>query len=156
MKMDNYCMEQQEDKKKQHKKSIVIYSAIVLFTIIINVPIFTFITNEFVGNLTFYLNQYLKLYPIKPVIFPPILKIFSMCLIVNLFLLLVIEFVVVCLFRKRLNKFFKIDNLFTLKKFAWLVVIIISVQLIISCWMWQIDPQHGDFYPIEEELIEDE
>jgi len=123
--------------KKNHRiKSIGISFAIAIFTLIVNIPIFIFITNDLVKNIEFYLNHYFQLYPIKPVIFPPLGKIFSICLIVNICLLLIIEFAIICLFHKQLNKFFKIENLFTIKKFIVLGIIIVAMQMIISYWLW--------------------
>jgi hypothetical protein len=120
--------------ENQKFKSVGIYLSVIIFTFIVNVIILLFSFN-FVDNTLNHLN-YLKLYTIKPVIFPPLGKIFSMCFILNLLLLLIIEFVIIYLFRKRLNNFFKIDNLFTIKKFLLLAVIIIGVQMILSCWLW--------------------
>ena len=148
----SYIMERQ-NKKYQLRKSIMIYFVIVILTIIINIPVFIFATNDFIGNFTGSLNHYLRLCAIRPVIFPPIEKILSMCLMVNLFLLLIIEFVVVCLFHRRLNRFFRINNLFTVKKFFLLAIIIVGVQMIFSLWLWQEDSQSIDFYPVEDKIM---
>ena len=125
-----------QNKKIRKIKNMVIYFIITLFTLIVNILLFTFITTDFIGNIEIFLNRYLKLYVVKPVVVPPLGKIFSTCLMLNLLLLLIIEFVFICLFHKRMNKFSKIDNLFTIKKFLLFAVIVIGVQMLFSLWLW--------------------
>jgi len=146
-----------EERNKINKNGLAIYSVIVLqLTIITNYYTLIYITNEFTGNITFYLNQYIILYTIRPVVFPPLLKFLSMFLMVNLFFLLIVEFGLIWLLHKRLNRFFRIEKLFTAKKITLLASVIIYIQLIISCWLWQIDSQNGNIYPMEEEFILDD
>ena len=129
-------MEILENKKRQCKKNIGIYLAIIIFTIIVNIPVLLFVSFDIIANITHYIvSNYLKFWIIKPEVFP-IGKILSQCLMINIFLLLIIEFVIVWLFYKQLNKIFKIDNLFTMKKFIWLAIITIGIQFIISCIFW--------------------
>ena len=124
-----------QGKKSQKIKSIVIYSAITILTIVINIPVLI-VTIEFVGNITAYLDNIFRIYPRYPAIFPHLWKLYSMLLMVNIFLLLMIEFVIVCLFRRRLNKFFKIDNLFTIKKILIFAITVVVVQFFFSLWLW--------------------
>ena len=117
-------------------KSVIVYLSTIIFTLIIN-SISLFVTIGFIESILHYFH-YFKLYTPKPVVFPPFGEIFSMDLMANLLLLLIIEFVVVCLLRKKLNTFFKIDNLFTIKKFIILALIIIGLQMTFSLYLWNI------------------
>ena len=135
MKTD-YCFMERQNKNKQKRISIATYFTVTLFTLIMNFLLLIFITKDFISNFEFYINQYLKLYTIKPVIFPPLGKFAAISLFINLFFLLVVEFLILLLFRKQLNRLIKIDNLFTVKKITLLIIIMIIVQVIISCWLW--------------------
>ena len=148
-----------ETENKKRIKSTSIYFAIIIFTIIVNIPIFLFVAMCFVGDLSNYLSDNVSfLYIRKPIFLwgGGIIRVLSINFMVNIILLLIVVLGAIWLFRKRLNKFFKTNDLFTIKKIGWLAVIVISVQLIISCWMWQIDPQYGEIHPAENELIVDE
>jgi hypothetical protein len=137
--------------KKQRIKSIIIYFTIAIFTIFVNFFIFLFATKYIIVDFTDYLSS---LYYGEYIRFG-IFKGLAVNLMFSIFLLLIVECVIVKLFYKRLNRFFKIENLFTIKKFIWIAIIIITMQTIISCWLWQ----NGGFlrvaHPVEDkEMIE--
>jgi hypothetical protein len=112
---------------KQNKlKSILIYSCVAIFTILINIPLFLNVT----GYLILGVKNYF--FPPKPVIFPNLTKLLFIDFMCNLILILILEFIVVLLFNKQLNKLFRIYNLFTIKKFLLLSVIIIIIQIILN------------------------
>jgi hypothetical protein len=134
--MEN-CIKEAQGRKNKHMKKILIYFAVVSLTIIVNIFTLLFVSFEFIANITHYLSNYLNFLIIEPNIFP-VKKILSQCFMLNIFLLLAIEFVVVLLFNKRLNIFLKIDNLFTIKKFFVLATIIIGLQAILSLLLWYI------------------
>jgi hypothetical protein len=139
--MENYrkdpFLKKERNKKNKRIKSIGIYFTVIVFTVITNIPIFLYVTWRLTTDVTNYLSANISfLYVKKPIIFfEGLFKLLAIDFMLNLFLLLVIEFVVVCLFRKRLNKFFKIDNLFTIKKILLLAIAILVVQFIFSCWL---------------------
>jgi hypothetical protein len=109
---------------------------------------FTYATWYLLTDISNYLSANIPfLYVEKPIIFTGILKMISIDLMLNMFLLLIIEFVIICLFHKRLNKLFKIDKLFTLKKFFVLAIVILTLQFILSFWMWYNDD--GPVYHFE-------
>jgi hypothetical protein len=139
-KMENYIKEVSENKKKNNKylKSIGIYLIIVIFTIIINIFMYSYVSCYFIVDIGDYLSKNIPfLYIKRPIIFfDGVPKLFARDFMLNIFLLLIIEFGIVYLFRKRLNKFFKIENLFTIKKIMLLAGIIIVIQIIFSCYLW--------------------
>jgi magnesium-transporting ATPase (P-type) len=119
-----------EDKKSLN---ILTYLVILIFTLIVNFVTLLF-SFEHITNILYCL----KLFTIRPVIFPPLGKLYAICFTINVSLLLLIEFVIICIFRKRLNSLFKTNNLFTIKKFLYIAVVVIGLQMIISCWLWSI------------------
>jgi magnesium-transporting ATPase (P-type) len=137
--MENCIKEAQKKQKKQknkkiYKKNIGIYFAIVIFTILINIPMFLYLSWHFITDIVNYLSANISFLYVKKTIifFEEFHKIMAIDFMVNIFLLLSIEFVIVCIFRKQLNK------LFTMKKFLLLAIIILFVQFIFSCWLWHI------------------
>ena len=141
--MANYNKEVLQMKKKKNKvksKSIGIFITIVILTIVINIPIYLHLTWHFIAEIGNYLSDNIPFLYIKtPIIFlDGIPKSFAIDLMLNIFLLLMIEFSIVYAFRKRLNKIIGIEDLFTMKKLFFIVIITIGLQMIISCWLWLI------------------
>jgi hypothetical protein len=102
-----------------------------------NIPICTYITWNFIGDIVNYLSENISvLYVKKPIVFfEGLSKLMAIGFIINLFLLLIVEFVIVCFFHKRLNKLFGIENLFTIKKFILLMIVILGIQIVFSYWL---------------------
>lgn len=120
----------------ENKKSTVIYIEIILLNIILSIPIFFYLTWYYICNIGNYLIKHLQfLNPHKPVIIAT-LRPFAIDLMLNTLHLLVIEFIIVWLFHKKLNDLFKIERLFTKKKAVLLSLIIVVIQFFISYWLW--------------------
>jgi hypothetical protein len=112
-----------QNKKNQFIKRMGIYSFMVVFTILMNIPIYGYITWHLIVPISNYLSNHIKYLHIEPFIwFDGIGKVLSIDLMINIFLLLIIEFVIIVIFGKKLNALFRINNLFTIKKsffFRW-------------------------------------
>jgi hypothetical protein len=133
--MADFIMEQPNNNKRC-KISIYTYFFIALFSLIVNFPML-YISGDFVGFIAAYLSKYINFMQIQPfVIFS--MKVFAVPLVLNIFVLLTIEFAIVCIFHRKLNKLFKIEKLFTIKKFSVLAIGIISIQIIFSFLLWNI------------------
>jgi len=144
------------NKKQQRIKSVSIYFFIIVFTVIVNIPTYMFATWCIISDFCNYISEHVSfLYIRKPIFLwgGGLVRAIALASMINILLLLIVEFGLIWLFRKRLNKIFRINELFTTKKIIWLAIITFSVQLIISCWLWQIDPQYGEIYPVDDELI---
>jgi len=128
MQVENYNMDTNR-KRKIFLWNILIYSCIGIITMVIHFPLFIYVTGYLIAGIENYFH------PPTPTVFPNFEKIL-LNFNVSLLLLLIIELGVIWLFHKQLNRFFKIENLFTGKKIIWLAIIIIGVQMIISCWLW--------------------
>jgi hypothetical protein len=123
IKMGN-CYMEALTRKNTILTNVIVYSIIGIFTLIINFPVFGYIT----GYLIVWIQS--LFYHPRPVIFPD-LNIFYLDLTINLLVLLMIEYMILRMFHNRLNRLFKINNLFTTKKFCLLAVIIIVLQVIL-------------------------
>jgi hypothetical protein len=118
------------------RKSWVIYITIVVFTFFINIPIYMYLTWHYISSVGNYISNNIPfLYIHRPSIFT--IQPFAIDLMLNVLQLLIIEFVIVFLFHIRLNNLFKIDNLFTIKKFILLMVIVVGLQMAFSYWIWR-------------------
>jgi hypothetical protein len=127
-------MEQPRKKNKYNKAYI--YCSIILISLILNLPLL-YITGDFVSYIVQYLSGYFRILNVQPfVIFSR--KAFAELLVLNMFILITIEFIIIYIFRKKLNKIFKIDNLFTTNKLITLLILILCIQLIISFGLWTI------------------
>jgi len=138
---DKYEMEVSANNKiNKYAKNIVIYFAIAMFTIIMNIPIFIYVTWYFITNVSNYLSENISfLYIKKPIILlDGMPRVLAIDLMLNIFLVLIIEFFIVWLFHKRLNTFFKINDLFAMKKIYLLAILIIVIQMIFSFLLWYI------------------
>ena len=120
----------------ENKKSIVIYFIIIFLNILLNIPIFMYLTWYYICDVGNYLIKNLPfLNAQKPVVLAT-LRPFAIVLMLNILQILVIEFIFVCLFHERLNAFFRIKRLFTKKKAVLLSFIIVTIQFFISYWLW--------------------
>jgi len=143
-----------QNKRNQRIKRLGIYFIIAILTMIINILLYIHVTWYFINHIADFLSENVSLlYISKPIYFEGLFRSLVLCLTVNLFFLLLVESVVIWLFHKRINKVFKINNLFTTKKIIWLAIIIMGINLIASYWIWKNDPQTIKFYPVE---VEDE
>jgi len=126
-----------ELQNKMIRKSLGAYILIVFFTVFINLIIYLYIPNKYIANVSFILPAKIQTLYTQQLIFINF-KFVSINLILNILLLLIIEFMIICLFQSKLNEKFKIDNLFTIKKFILLAIVIILIQLVFSYWLWLI------------------
>lgn len=124
---ENYPMEAQI-KKKVVVINVIVYSLVGIFTIIANFSLYTYVT----GNLIIWVLSIF--YNFRPVVFPNMSLIY-LSLLINLFFFLQVEYFIFFIFQKKINSLFKIDNLFTAKKFIFFSILIMFIQFIFSCWL---------------------
>lgn len=110
---------------------------IILFNIIINVPLFTYITWRFIGIISKPLfNNILDIKLNAPAVFPAgFSKVITIELLINIIILMTVEFLILFTFKKRLNNFFR-TNLFTLNSIFIITLIPIFVQLLVLIYYW--------------------
>ncbi len=137
-KTENYKKEVSQINKRARR--IGIYFSIIFLSIVINILALLFGTWHITSHITNYLTENIQTLNVKkPIIFfDGVFKIYAIDLMINIFILLAIEFIAVSIFKKRLNKFFLIDGLFTTKRFFFLAIIIIGIQMIFSFILWNI------------------
>lgn len=112
------------------------YFFIAFFSLILNLPML-YISGNIVSSIATFLSKNIYFMQIEHfVIFSR--KVLAEFLVLNMFILLTIEFTIVCLFHGKMNTLFKVKNLFTIKKFLLLSLAIIIVQVAISFWLWNI------------------
>ena len=139
-----------EKQNKKCLKNIGTYFIIVIFTMILNALLYFYATWHFISDIGNYLSDNISFLHIKkPIFFEGLFRVIVLDLTVNLFFLLLVEFVIIWVFCRQLNGLFKINNLFTTKKIIWLAVIIMGIHLIFSCWIWKSDPQTREIHPVE-------
>lgn len=124
-------------KTKIDRISLYTYISIIFFSLIINFLMLYF-TGDFIGNILVNVTKYFKFLYIQPfIIFS--WKVFAELLFCNIFIVLAIEFVLISIFYRKLNKLFNIENLFTINKFIKFAMIIISIQGLLSIILWNIE-----------------
>lgn len=127
-------MEQLSKKTNSFRMSLFIYLSIIIISLIANYFLL-FITGDFISHVAIYLSDYVKIVKIEPfIIFSG--KVLAELLLLNIFILMAIEFVIVYLFHINLNNLFRLSKLFTIKKYIILEIIIVSIQIAISIWLW--------------------
>ena len=130
--------ELKQNKKTKYIKHIIVYIAIPMANVVINLLIFIYLTfyiTLYITKILFSNVGYLeKQQPLM--LFDGLNKIFSIAFVVNLLLLLIIEFIIMMIFQKKLNILFKRDNLFTIKNYLIIACASIMIQIIFSCLFW--------------------
>jgi hypothetical protein len=122
------------------RKNIIsygIYCAIVILTVIVNIISYICITWIYINKITNYIIG--KITCLDSLQIPSVfvnLKRIAIDLMINICQLCLAELVLFILFSQTLNRFFKIDKLFTNKKIVYFLIVSVFIQIIISCWLW--------------------
>jgi len=124
---------------KQHLKRKGIYLALIVITIFLNCIVYYSFSWKMTDYITDYLTDNISfLYVKKPILLSicEFFKLLALGLIVNIIYLLIIEFVLLSIFRKQLNKLLKTENLFTIKNIIFYTLSTLGLQIFLSIWIW--------------------